>query len=218
VGGVPRGSAWWRWPCSPSRLLQEPPRGILIPTTSSAHKCLRSAKPAEAREALDAWTSTSRLATRNPRSLRCRLRMSTSAIDRSTTQSSEAVSSNVLYIYPLYPSFTVSFKKISFSISPSSSTTSSKSRPLYSNIYIRDIFYFYFLYICICHTLKYIVHISVLLNRLFKVFKWIEDRLEKLYIYIENPTTPLNLENRLEDAAGGHRGPFDPLYLGYRTL
>jgi hypothetical protein len=32
-------------------------------------------------------------------------------------------------------------------------TTSSKSRLLYSNIYIRNIFYF-FLYICICHTLK----------------------------------------------------------------
>jgi hypothetical protein len=51
--------------------------GIPIPTTSSARKCLRSATPAEAREALDAWTSTSRLATRNLRSLRCRLPMST---------------------------------------------------------------------------------------------------------------------------------------------
>jgi hypothetical protein len=50
--------------------------------------------------------------------------------------------------------------------------------PLYSNTYIRDIF----LYIRICHSLKCIVHILVLLNRLFKVFKWIEDRLEKLYI------------------------------------
>jgi hypothetical protein len=59
---------------------------------------------------------------------------------------------------------------------------SSKSRPLYSNIYIRDIFLFLFFYIRICHTLKYIVHILVLLNRLFKVFKWIEDRLEKLHI------------------------------------
>jgi hypothetical protein len=51
--------------------------GIPIPTTSSARKCLRSVTPTEAREALDAWTSTSRLATRNPRSLRCRLRVST---------------------------------------------------------------------------------------------------------------------------------------------
>jgi hypothetical protein len=42
--------------------------------------------------------------------------------------------------------------------------THPKSRPLYSNTYIRDIFYFYFLYIHICHTLKYIVHILVLLN------------------------------------------------------
>jgi hypothetical protein len=39
AGGVPRGSAWRRWPCSPSRL----PQGIPIPTTSSARKCLRSA-------------------------------------------------------------------------------------------------------------------------------------------------------------------------------
>jgi hypothetical protein len=61
VGGVPRGSAWRRWPCSPSRLPQEPPRGIPIPTTLSARKCLRSAMPTEAREALDAWTSTSRI-------------------------------------------------------------------------------------------------------------------------------------------------------------
>jgi hypothetical protein len=34
----------------------------------------------------------------------------------------------------------------------------------------------------ICHTLKSIVRILVLLNRLFKVFKWIDDRLKKLYI------------------------------------
>jgi hypothetical protein len=56
----------------------------------------------------------------------------------------------------------------------------SKSRLLYANTYIRDIFYF--LYIRIYHTLKYIVHILVLLNRLFKVFEWIEVCLEKLYI------------------------------------
>jgi hypothetical protein len=34
----------------------------------------------------------------------------------------------------------------------------------------------------ICYTLKCIVHILVLLNRLFKVFKWIENHLKKLYI------------------------------------
>jgi hypothetical protein len=43
AGGVPRGSAWRRWPCSPSRLPQEPPRGIPIPMTLSTRKCLRSA-------------------------------------------------------------------------------------------------------------------------------------------------------------------------------
>jgi hypothetical protein len=48
---------------------------------------------------------------------------------------------------------------------------------------ILEIFlFFYFLYIRICQTLRCIIHILVLLNRLFKVFKWIEDRLEKLYI------------------------------------
>jgi hypothetical protein len=31
------------------------------------------------------------------------------------------------------------------------------------------------------HILKCIVHILVLLNQLFKVFKWIEEHLEKLY-------------------------------------
>jgi hypothetical protein len=36
------------------------------------------------------------------------------------------------------------------------------------------IFYFLFLYIRICHTRKCIVHILVLLNWLFKIFKWIE--------------------------------------------
>jgi hypothetical protein len=94
---------------------------------------------------------------------------------------------------------------------------SSKSRPLYSNIYIGDIFYFYFLYIRICHTLKCIIYIFVLLNWLFKVFKWIEDRLEKFYIE-RIQQRPLNLEDRLEDAAGERRGSFDPLYLVYITL
>jgi hypothetical protein len=146
VGGVPPGSAWRRWPCSPSRLPQEPPRGIPIPTTSSARKCLCSATPTEAREALDAWTSTSRLAIRNPRSLRCRLRMSTSAIDRSATQSSEAVSSNVLYIYPLYPSFTVSFKKFhSLYLLPL------QQRPLnhvlYTQISILETFFIFYIYV-----------------------------------------------------------------------
>jgi hypothetical protein len=54
---------------------------------------------------------------------------------------------------------------------------------LYTQIPILETFLFFiFLYICICHTLKCIVHILVLLNRLFKVLKWIDDRLEKLYI------------------------------------
>jgi hypothetical protein len=89
----------------------------------------------------------------------------------------KAVSSNILYIHPLYPSFIVSSKRFyPLYLLPL------QQRSLYSNIYIRDIFYFYFLYIRIYHTVKYIVHILVLLNRLFKVFKWIEDRLEKLYI------------------------------------
>jgi hypothetical protein len=52
---------------------------------------------------------------------------------------------------------------------------------LYTQISILEIF-FYFLYICICRTLKYVVHILVLLNRLFKVFKWMNDCLEELYI------------------------------------
>jgi hypothetical protein len=54
---------------------------------------------------------------------------------------------------------------------------------LYTQIPILEIFFiFLFLYIRICHTLKCIVHILVLLNQLFKVFKWIENHLEKLYI------------------------------------
>jgi hypothetical protein len=53
----------------------------------------------------------------------------------------------------------------------------------------------------ICHTLKSILHILVLLNRLFKVFKWIDDRLEKLYIttrigcFAECLSTRQNLKN-----------------------
>jgi hypothetical protein len=64
---------------------------------------------------------------------------------------------------------------ISSSISPSL-----QQRPLYTNNYIRDIFYF--LYVHIYCTLKCIVHILVLLNLLFKVLKLIEERIEKLYI------------------------------------
>jgi hypothetical protein len=52
------------------------------------------------------------------------------------------------------------------------------SHVLYTQRFILEIiFSFNFLYILICHTLKYIVHILVLQNRLFKVFKWIENRL-----------------------------------------
>jgi hypothetical protein len=93
---------------------------------------------------------------------------------------SKAVSSNVLYTHPLYPSFTVSSKRFH----PLYLLTL-QQRPLnhvlYTQISILETF-FIFLYIRICHTLKCIVHILVLLNRLFKVFKWIDDRLEKLYI------------------------------------
>jgi hypothetical protein len=69
------------------------------------------------------------------------------------------------------------------------------------------------LYIRICHTLKYIVHILVLLDRLFKVFKWIEDCLEKPYTQRIQQRS-LNLEDRLEGAVGERREPFDSLYLG----
>jgi hypothetical protein len=54
------------------------------------------------------------------------------------------------------------------------SKPSSESRH-YTQIPILETFFiFLFLYIRICHTRKCIVHILVLLTRLFKVFKWIE--------------------------------------------
>jgi hypothetical protein len=37
-------------------------------------------------------------------------------------------------------------------------------------------------------------------------------------LYIEDPTHPLNLDDRLEDAAGESRACPHPLNLGYRTL
>jgi hypothetical protein len=40
----------------------------------------------------------------------------------------------------------------------------------------------------------------------------------RVTLYIENSAAPSNLENRLEDAAEEHKGPFDTLYLGYMTL
>jgi len=40
-GGGPRGSARWRWCCSRLRQPRESPRGIPIPTSSSARKCSR---------------------------------------------------------------------------------------------------------------------------------------------------------------------------------
>jgi hypothetical protein len=55
----------------------------------------------------------------------------------------------ILYIRPLQSSL-----KGSTPISISSPTTSSKSRPLYVNTYIKDIFIFKFLYIGVCYTLK----------------------------------------------------------------
>jgi hypothetical protein len=91
-----------------------------------------------------------------------------------------AVSSNVLYIHPLYPSFTVFFKRFHplYILSLQQHTL---NHVLYTQLPILETLFFIF-YIRICHTLKCIVHILVLLNQLFKVFKWIEDRLEKLYI------------------------------------
>jgi hypothetical protein len=53
---------------------------------------------------------------------------------------------------------------------------------LYTQIFILETFFIFIFCTYIFVTLKCIVHILVLLNRLFKVFKWIEDRLEKLYI------------------------------------
>jgi hypothetical protein len=64
-------------------------------------------------------------------------------------------------------------------------------RPPCKNSYIEDIFYFYFLYECICHTLKCIIHILVLLDLLFKI-----DRGERNSIY-EDPTAPLDLEDTI---------------------
>jgi hypothetical protein len=70
-------------------------------------------------------------------------------------------SSNVFYIRPLHPR----------SIYPSSPTMSFKSRPLYLNIYIRDILIFNFCtYVFIILSNVLYIHILVLLNRLFKVF------------------------------------------------
>jgi hypothetical protein len=45
------------------------------------------------------------------------------------------------------------------------------------------------------------VHILVLLNLLFKILNWIEERREELYIH-KILYRPLNLKNFLEDAAG----------------
>jgi hypothetical protein len=95
---------------------------------------------------------------------------------------SKAVSSNVLYIHPLYLSFAVSSKRFHPLY-----LISLQQRPLNHVLYtqipiLKTFLNFIFLYIRIYHTLKCIVHILVLLNRLFKVVKWIEDRLEKLYI------------------------------------
>jgi hypothetical protein len=94
----------------------------------------------------------------------------------------QTVSSNVLYIHPLYLSFTV-FSKRFHPLYLISLQQHSLNHVLYTQIPILKIFLnFIFLYVRIYHTLKYIVHILVLLNRLFKVVKWMEDRLEKLYI------------------------------------
>jgi hypothetical protein len=83
---------------------------------------------------------------------------------------------------------------------------SSISHPLYINTYIKDIFYFKFLYIHICHTLKCIVHILVLLNLLFKVLKWIEWR-EELYV----PAVSHKFRGSFRGRCWVHRGWFHPL-------
>jgi hypothetical protein len=81
-------------------------------------------------------------------------------------------SSNVLYIHPLYPPFTV-FSKRFHPLYLFPLQQHPLNHILYTQISILETFFiFYFLYIRIYHTLKYIVHILVLLNRLFKVFKW----------------------------------------------
>jgi hypothetical protein len=88
----------------------------------------------------------------------------------------KVVSSNVLYIHPLYLSFTVSSKRFHPLY-----LISLQQRPLnhvlYTQIPILKTFLNFIFY-----TYVFIIHILVLLNRLFKVVKWIEDRLEKLYI------------------------------------
>jgi hypothetical protein len=95
----------------------------------------------------------------------------------------KAISSNVLYIHHLYLSFTVSSKTF-YPLYLLPLQQRPLNHVLYTQITILKTFFifFLFLYIRICHTLKCIVHVLVLINRLFKVFKWIDDRLEKLYI------------------------------------
>jgi hypothetical protein len=83
----------------------------------------------------------------------------------------KAVSSNVLYIHPLYLSFTVFSKRFHLLY-----LISLQQRPLNHVLYtqipiLKTFFLILFFYIRIYHTLKYIVHILVLLNRLFKVVK-----------------------------------------------
>jgi hypothetical protein len=44
-------------------------------------------------------------------------------------------------------------------------------------------FYFYLLYVCICHTFKYFVYILFLINSLFKLLKWIWEMRENIYVW-----------------------------------
>jgi hypothetical protein len=86
---------------------------------------------------------------------------------------------------------------------------------LYTQISILEIFFIFCTYVFV--ILLNILHILGLLNWLFKIFKWIDGRLEKLYTE-RIQQRPLNLDDRLEDAAGERREPFVPLYLEYRRL
>jgi hypothetical protein len=87
--------------------------------------------------------------------------------------------------HPLYPLFTIFSKKFHH-LYPFSLQQYSLNHVLYTQIPILKIYFVFIFCTYVFVTLKCIINILVLLNRLFKVFKWIEDRLEKLYIYRES--------------------------------
>jgi hypothetical protein len=84
------------------------------------------------------------------------------------------VSNNVFYVYPY---FTFFYKRF-FILYISFLSNNVINHILYKQILILETFF----YIRICHILKCIIHILVLLNQLFKVFKCKNNCLEKLYI------------------------------------